>query len=102
MLEYGTRVTHPLGAPRENPESQDYQRNKREKQKTLGRTGHIIYKEFYPRKAKTIIDEIDRVLAKHHGFTDAKLDFIINIVKDTAWVMPCLRIMRRGGVAGSA
>jgi hypothetical protein len=28
--------------------------------------------------AKPIIDEIDRVLAKHYGFTDEELDFIIN------------------------
>ncbi|HUW32941.1 MAG TPA: hypothetical protein VM223_15140 [Planctomycetota bacterium] len=27
---------------------------------------------------KPIIDEIDRVLAKHYGFTDEELDFIIN------------------------
>ena len=27
---------------------------------------------------QTIIDEIDRVLAKHYGFTDEELDFIIN------------------------
>jgi len=25
-----------------------------------------------------IIDEIDRVLARHYGFTDEELDFIIN------------------------
>ena len=30
------------------------------------------------RKSKPIIDEIDRVLAKHYGFTDEELDFIIN------------------------
>jgi len=29
-------------------------------------------------KAKPIIDEIDRVLAEHYGFTDEELDFIIN------------------------
>ncbi len=28
--------------------------------------------------AKPIIDEIDRVLAAHYGFTDEELDFIIN------------------------
>jgi hypothetical protein len=28
--------------------------------------------------SKPIIDEIDRVLAKHYGFTDEELDFIIN------------------------
>ena len=29
-------------------------------------------------KSKPIIDEIDRVLARHYGFTDEELDFIIN------------------------
>ena len=32
----------------------------------------------FPKKSKPIIDEIDRVLAKHYGFTDEELDFIIN------------------------
>jgi len=41
-------------------------------------TGWIEYDEFYPRSSKFIIDEIDRVLAKHYGFTDEELDFIIN------------------------
>lgn len=41
-------------------------------------TGKVVYDEFYPKLSKPIIDEIDRVLAKHHGFTDEKLDFIIN------------------------
>jgi hypothetical protein len=30
------------------------------------------------RIARPIIDEIDRVLAAHYGFTDEELDFIIN------------------------
>ncbi len=30
------------------------------------------------RASKPIIDEIDRVLAEHYGFTDEELDFIIN------------------------
>ena len=29
-------------------------------------------------KSKPIIDEIDRVLARHYGFTEEELDFIIN------------------------
>jgi hypothetical protein len=29
-------------------------------------------------KFKPIIDEIDRALAEHYGFTDEELDFIIN------------------------
>jgi len=31
-----------------------------------------------PKNSKPIIDEIDNVLAKHYGFTDEELDFIIN------------------------
>jgi len=33
---------------------------------------------FNPRLSKPIVDEIDRILAKHYGFTDEELDFIIN------------------------
>jgi len=32
----------------------------------------------YARYSKSIIDEIDRVLARHYGFTEEELDFIIN------------------------
>jgi hypothetical protein len=38
----------------------------------------VIYEQFAPRKSKPNIDEIDRVLARHYGFTDEELDFIIN------------------------
>ena len=38
----------------------------------------ISYAEFYAFKSKSIIEEIDRVLADHYGFTDDELDFIIN------------------------
>lgn len=41
-------------------------------------SGLIYYEEFYPAKSKSIIDEIDTVLAKHFGFTEEELDFIIN------------------------
>jgi len=33
---------------------------------------------FFVGKSKYIIDEIDTILAKHYGFTDEELDFIIN------------------------
>ena len=33
---------------------------------------------FRVKESKSIIDEIDRVLAQHYGFTDEELDFIIN------------------------
>ena len=34
--------------------------------------------QYYVLPCKPIIDKIDRVLAKHYGFTDEELDFIIN------------------------
>ena len=40
--------------------------------------GVVAQKQYYVRKSKTIIDEIDKVLAKHYGFTEEELDFIIN------------------------
>lgn len=40
--------------------------------------GEVKYQELYPRYSKPIIDEIDKVLAVHYGFTDEELDFIIN------------------------
>ncbi|MBI1182713.1 hypothetical protein GC194_00470 [bacterium] len=56
----------------------DYQRTSEFKKKTSSKTGEIEYQEFYPRKSKDIIDQIDTVLAQHYGFTEAELDFIIN------------------------
>jgi hypothetical protein len=38
----------------------------------------ISYAEFFVSQSKPILDEIDRVLAKHYGFTDEELDFILN------------------------
>lgn len=40
--------------------------------------GITEYDQFIPRLSKPIIDEIDTVLARHYGFTDEELDFIIN------------------------
>jgi len=41
-------------------------------------TGILTIQCIFPVKSKPIIDEIDRVLARHYGFTDEELDFIIN------------------------
>ena len=41
-------------------------------------TGEVKIQSFTPSHSKSIIDEIDRVLAEHYGFTDEELDFIIN------------------------
>lgn len=56
----------------------DYRENSRMKEKTSSLTGNIRYQEFYPRLSKPILDEIDRVLAQHYGFSAEELDFIIN------------------------
>jgi hypothetical protein len=45
----------------------------------LTKQGHKIeYDEMDAPKSKAIIDEIDTLLARHYGFTDQELDFIIN------------------------
>ncbi len=56
----------------------DYKRHSRRRVANYKATGRVEYDEYYPRKSKSIIDEIDRVLAKHYGFTEEELDFIIN------------------------
>ena len=56
----------------------DYKKKSKLKEKTSKLTGDIVYQEFYPRLSKSIIDQIDQVLAQHYGFTDEELDFIIN------------------------
>ena len=56
----------------------DYEINAKRKETLYKTTGKVIYDEYYPRKSKHIIDEIDKVLAQHYGFTDEELDFIIN------------------------
>ena len=38
----------------------------------------ISYAEFYAGASKPIIDRIDAALARHYGFTDEELDFIVN------------------------
>ncbi|NQT47728.1 MAG: Eco57I restriction-modification methylase domain-containing protein, partial [Chloroflexi bacterium] len=56
----------------------DLERNSRPRVATYKSTGRIEYAEYYAYRSKTIIDEIDRVLAQHYGFTDEELDYIIN------------------------
>jgi hypothetical protein len=36
------------------------------------------YRRYFPQKSKQLSDEIDNVLAKHYGFTQEELDYIIN------------------------
>jgi len=57
---------------------EDYKSHTYRKEAYYKTTGRVIYDEFYPRLSKPIIDEIDRVLAIHYGFTEEELDFILN------------------------
>ena len=41
-------------------------------------TGKVVYDEFHPKHAKPLMDEIDKILAKHYGFSAEELDYIIN------------------------
>lgn len=43
--------------------------------KTNGVQDTVTYQKYY---SKDVMDEIDNVLAKHYGFTEEELDFIIN------------------------
>lgn len=57
----------------------DYEDNRYKKDtyyKTTGR--NVVYYEYYPKKSKTIIDQIDTKIATLFCFTNEELDFIIN------------------------
>ena len=55
-----------------------FKENSQRKTRHQVATGRVIYDEFYQKHSKPIVDEIDRILAKHYGFTNEELDFIIN------------------------
>ena len=42
------------------------------------KVGMLHIQSFQPRESKSLIDEIDRILARHYGLTHEELDFIIN------------------------
>ncbi|OAV63593.1 hypothetical protein Barb6XT_03108 [Bacteroidales bacterium Barb6XT] len=48
---------------------------KSQKYASTGIRNQLIFK---PSLSKSIMDEIDKVLAEHYGFTEEELDFIIN------------------------
>ena len=59
----------------------DYQQNSQIISRTYSKKGRFFKMEkqhYYIKKSKPIIDEIDKVLAEHYGFTEEELDFIIN------------------------
>ncbi|NCO76068.1 MAG: SAM-dependent methyltransferase [Cyanobacteria bacterium] len=42
------------------------------------KSGGVTYDQYWIQHSKSIIDEIDKVLAEHYGFSEEELDFIIN------------------------
>jgi hypothetical protein len=56
----------------------DLQERSRRRVYNYQASGRVEYDEFYPDESKPIIDEIDCVLARHYGFTEEELDFIVN------------------------
>jgi hypothetical protein len=56
----------------------DLKRNAQKKKRVYKGTKAVNCISFEVKKSKLIIDEIDRILAAHYGFTDEELDFIIN------------------------
>jgi len=56
----------------------DYERNSRMLEVNYEGLGRMTIQCIYPKLSKPIIDQIDRALAEHYGFTDEELDFIVN------------------------
>ena len=59
----------------------NYKNNSQVIERNYSKRGRIFTmrkQHFYIKQSKNIIDLIDQVLAKHYGFTDEELDFIIN------------------------
>ncbi len=57
---------------------QDFGRTSKMLEMKYERVGKMTIQCIYPKHSKAIIDEIDRALARHYGFTDEELDFILN------------------------
>jgi len=58
--------------------NEDLKINSQTKTRDQKKTGTVMLQTFFVGKSKSIIDEIDKVLAEHYGFTEEELDFIIN------------------------
>jgi RNA processing factor Prp31 len=60
---------------------EDYQKHSHVKERNYSKKGRVFTMQkqhFFIKYSKSIIDEIDKVLARYYGFTDEELDFIIN------------------------
>lgn len=85
---YGDVFKFPMGEewsglPKKEMEAQNSKlmngyRSSSEEKSINTKGGEITFEELSPKLSKPIIDEIDKILAEHYGFTDEELDFIIN------------------------
>ena len=57
---------------------ESFKLHKKRKRTAYKTTGQVVYDEFEQKPSKPIVDEIDRLLARHYGFTDEELDFVVN------------------------
>ena len=55
-----------------------FKQNSRREETRYRATGKVVYYEFDQKPSKSIVNETNRVLAGHYGFTDEELDYIIN------------------------
>ena len=55
---------------------EDYIANSKLKETVYARTGRMVYREYYVRKSKTIIDEIDDLLGKIYGLSIDEVEFL--------------------------
>ncbi|HLH62103.1 MAG TPA: DNA methyltransferase [Ktedonobacteraceae bacterium] len=58
--------------------AQDLQAHSEHRKMHFKGIGTLTIQCIFPGRSKPIIDEIDRILARHYGLTDEELDFIIN------------------------
>ena len=56
----------------------DYKKNAFRKTTKYKNTGTVAYDEFCPAKSKSIMDEIDVILAKHYNLTEEEANYIKN------------------------
>ena len=58
--------------------NKDLNKNNQIAEYTYKNRGSVRFAQFFPKRSKSIIDKIDKALAKYYGFTEEELDFIIN------------------------
>ena len=61
-----------------NKYMQDLKKNSEMLTRHQKSTGTTQTQQFKISKSKTIIDEIDKIIAKHYGFSEEELDYIVN------------------------